>query len=396
MRKRSKKEQQAEQAEEQAKDSLPATHRDAPAMRLGNICPDPRNARRLEITPENDPKLLELADGIKQFGDVIEPIVVRLRPEDSLQGDYYPECHYMLISGHRRLAAAKLAGPAPDSQNPGYYRHFFTIPPQGKNQRLYTEEEATKAGANYEIHDIINMYLCVSQKLGPYAQHARNVAVKDFEIACSAKSPLQITASGPAERIDREPSKESTKVWSFGADFDKWFQLSDFKCYLSAVGEAMQTRSITEFSLKASHGISDDNTPTGTSNYGLSRAEPLPSGKSTITLDMTIYLHDKTLYEDWQNNETILQCELVATRGAYRFAILFPRLQITQTTPNFDGAGSIQMSLEASWPNSEDELAAIANSFAEERNGIEWPQTSVAGIIVTSKENRNPMRDMEG
>jgi hypothetical protein len=299
----------------------------------------------------------------------------------------------ILLAG---LGYASVAGPAPDSQNPGYYRHFFTIPPQGKNQRLYTEEEATKAGANYEIHDIINMYLCVSQKLGPYAQHARNVAVKDFEIACSAKSPLQITASGPAERIDREPSKESTKAWSFGADFDKWFQLSDFKCYLSAVGEAMQTRSITEFSLKASHGISDDNTPTGTSNYGLSRAEPLPSGKSTITLDMTIYLHDKTLYEDWQNNETILQCELVATRGAYRFAILFPRLQITQTTPNFDGAGSIQMSLEASWPNSEDELAAIADSFAEERNGMEWPQTSVAGIIVTSKENRNPMRDMEG
>jgi len=79
-------------------------------MRLGNICPDPRNSRRLEITPENDPKLLELADSIKQFGDVIEPIVVRLRPEESQQGDYYPECHYMLISGHRRLAAAKIAG----------------------------------------------------------------------------------------------------------------------------------------------------------------------------------------------------------------------------------------------------------------------------------------------
>ena len=106
MGKRTKKEQQAEQA----KDNMPATHRDAPAMRLGNICPDPRNARRLEITPENDPKLLELADSIKQFGDVIEPIVVRLRPEDSLQGDYYPECHYMLISGHRRLVAAKLVG----------------------------------------------------------------------------------------------------------------------------------------------------------------------------------------------------------------------------------------------------------------------------------------------
>ena len=110
MGKKTKKEQQAEQAEEFAKDSPPPTHRDAPRVKLGNICPDPRNARRLEITPENDPKLLELADSIKQFGGVIEPIVVRLRPEESLQGDYYPECRYMLISGHRRLAAAKLAG----------------------------------------------------------------------------------------------------------------------------------------------------------------------------------------------------------------------------------------------------------------------------------------------
>jgi len=110
MGKRTKKETLAEQAKEFAENHPQATHRDAPAMRLGNICPDPRNPRKLEITPENDPKLLELADSIRQFGDVIEPIVVRLRPEASMQGDWHPECHYMLISGHRRLAAAKLAG----------------------------------------------------------------------------------------------------------------------------------------------------------------------------------------------------------------------------------------------------------------------------------------------
>lgn len=79
-------------------------------MPLGDICPDLRNSRRYEITPENDPKLLELADSIKQFGNVIEPIVVRLRSEEDIEGGYCPECRYMLISGHRRLAAAKLAG----------------------------------------------------------------------------------------------------------------------------------------------------------------------------------------------------------------------------------------------------------------------------------------------
>jgi hypothetical protein len=238
---------------------------------------------------------------------------------------------------------------------------------------------------------MINLYLCVSQKLGPYAQHARNVAVKDLEIACSAKSPLQITISGPAERIDMDETKAGTENWSYGAAFNEWFQLSDFKCYIGMVGGANEEPSlvsVTEFSAKVSHGLSEDNTPTGTSNKGLSRAEPLPSGKSSITLDLTIYLHNKALYENWERGETVLQCKLEAVRGSYKFAILFPRLQITQTQPNFDGAGSIQLSMEALFPSSAEELK---NSFGES-----WPGVSVMGVTVTSKENRNPMRGMEG
>jgi len=65
---------------------------------------------------------------------------------------------------------------------------------------------------------------------------------------------------------------------------------------------------------------------------------------------------------------------------------------ILPTTPNFDGAGSIQMSLEASWPNSEQGLQDIANSFADERGNMAWPQASVMGLIATSQEHRNPMR----
>ncbi|MCL2207015.1 MAG: phage tail tube protein [Fibromonadales bacterium] len=315
------------------------------------------------------------------------PTVASLAVKGYLQG-----IERILLAG---LGYASVAGPSADAQKPGFCKHLFVVPPQGKNQRGYTAAEAAKAGTAYSESDIINTYLCVSQKLGPYAQHARNVAIKDFEIACSAKAPLQITTSGPAERVDKEPSKESAKAWSFGADYDKWFQLSDFKCFLAPKGEALEKRSITEFSLKISHGLSDDNTPTGTSNDGLSRAEPLPSGKSTITLDLTIYLHDKKLYEDWQDNETILQCHLVANRGSYQFSLFLPRLQITQTTPNFDGAGSVQMTMEASWPPGEEELAELAQSFATERYGIEWPQTSVVGVMVVNKENRNPMRGME-
>jgi hypothetical protein len=287
------------------------------------------------------------------------------------------------------LGYAKVDGPIPVQSQEGYYEHFFIIPQKGKNQREYTDEETGHIDSRqYSIHDRINLYLCVSQKLGPYAQHARNVVVKDLEMACSAKSPLQITISGPAERIDREDSKTSTEAWSYGAAFDEWFQLSDFKCYISKVGEALSEVSVTAFSAKVSHGLSDDNTPTGTSNNGLSRAEPMPSGKSTITLDLTIYLHNKALYENWEKEEAVLQCKLEASREAYKFAILFPRLQITQTQPNFDGAGSIQLSMEASWPDSEEELRG---SFEEY-----WPSASVMGVTVISKESRNPMRWVKG
>jgi len=302
------------------------------------------------------------------------------------------------VQGLERLLLAGLgyASPkGPDSAGSGLYRHFFAIPPQGKNQRKYSDAESAQV-PGYHLTDIINLYLCISQKLGPYARHVRNVCIKECEIACSVKSPLKLTMSGPAERIDYEPSKASTAAWTISdGAFKDWYQMSDFQCYLGPAGSSAPAVSITEFSAKASHGISDDNTPTGTSNNGLSRAEPLPSGKSTVTLDLTVYLHDKDIYEQWARNETILQCKLVATRGVYKFALLFPRLAITQVTPNFDGAGSVQFSMEASWPNSEQELAAIQSSFPEERGASEWPQPSLVGVVVTSKENRNPMRDME-
>jgi hypothetical protein len=136
--------------------------------------------------------------------------------------------------------------------------------------------------------------------------------------------------------------------------------------------------------------------PTGTSNNGLSRAEPLPSGKSTLTLNVTVYLHDKTTYEDWANNNTPLQCKIVAKRGNYSMTLLFPRLAITSAEPNFDNAGSTALVMEASLPSDPTALAAIENSFAAERTVGEtvqpWPQTSVFGLILTSQENRNPMR----
>jgi len=59
-----------------------------------------RNIRRGMITPESDPKILELANSIKQIG-ILEPLIVNdTHSEDG---------KYQLIAGHRRLAAATIA-----------------------------------------------------------------------------------------------------------------------------------------------------------------------------------------------------------------------------------------------------------------------------------------------
>jgi hypothetical protein len=62
----------------------------------------------------------------------------------------------ILLAG---IGYASVAGPVPDSRSPGYWRHFFAIPPQGKNQRKYTQEERDSVGNSYSDEDFINLYV---------------------------------------------------------------------------------------------------------------------------------------------------------------------------------------------------------------------------------------------
>jgi ParB/RepB/Spo0J family partition protein len=68
---------------------------------LDRVHPTPDNTRIIPKDWKRDPKLLELADSIRQIG-VLEPALVRPHPD--LPG------HYDLRAGHRRLLASRLAG----------------------------------------------------------------------------------------------------------------------------------------------------------------------------------------------------------------------------------------------------------------------------------------------
>jgi ParB family transcriptional regulator, chromosome partitioning protein len=58
-----------------------------------------KNVRHRDVTPENDPGLRELAESIKQVG-IIEPLILNHQGTGT----------YTVVAGHRRLAAAKIAG----------------------------------------------------------------------------------------------------------------------------------------------------------------------------------------------------------------------------------------------------------------------------------------------
>jgi len=80
-------------------------------VEIGSIihaAPNVRAYKGMDITPEIDPGLPELAESIRKQG-VIEPVVVQYMDPDKRQDDEPVEDAYMLIAGFRRLAASKLA-----------------------------------------------------------------------------------------------------------------------------------------------------------------------------------------------------------------------------------------------------------------------------------------------
>lgn len=309
-------------------------------------------------------------------------------------------------NGIERLLLASLGyaspgGPVAVTSSAGYYAHLLCVHPQGHNQREYTAAEQALVTSGFDASDRINTYLEVSQELGPYERHLRNVCIKDVEFSCSSKNPLMIKVSGSAERRSVDTAKASCDAWSCpeGA-FAEWFQMSNCRAYIQPASQPFTDLSshvsITEMAIKHTYGVAEDDVPTGTSNGGLSRAEPKPTGKNTLTADLTVYLHDRTTYETWEEEQTILHCKLVFSRGNSKLIFLLPRLKCTLADPNFDGAGSVKLTLESAYPKDAAAITALSNSFATERaisgTAQAWPASSLLGLMVVSKESRNLMR----
>lgn len=77
-------------------------------VEIARIIPDPNNPRVMEVAPEKDPSITALSVSLQTIG-LLQPIAVRRLPEDFPSAPNEVRPHYMLVYGHRRLAAAKIA-----------------------------------------------------------------------------------------------------------------------------------------------------------------------------------------------------------------------------------------------------------------------------------------------
>jgi len=279
-----------------------------------------------------------------------------------------------------------LDGPK-DSGDATNYVHMVLFQNQGKDQRDFTTAE--QALYSYVSGDIYNPFKTFAKDRGPSTEIAKNVAIQQFEISGQPKQPVMFKFSGNAESVTRDVAHTGVDSWTAPTDsFASRYKLFNASF---AVGEdqgALTTYGITEFSVKGNFGMAAELQPTGTSNGGLSRAEPCSTGLSEVTFDFKIHKHDSDTWKNWEQGQTILNAKLEMTKGDAKFNMYFPMLQVTNIDIEADDGSSVMVNCRAFLPTNTD-------PFATERtvNSVEWvlPFSTPVYFMVTDTDTTNWM-----
>ena len=236
------------------------------------------------------------------------------------------------------------------------YAHLITLQPQGKDQRLYTSAEAALATANlslspaYNAADQINTYLKIGTEMGPYDKFCENANISEFTLSCESKNPLMLEMSGQGEIAAYDTAKTESATWTdrVGCDENKFF-MRHATCEFGPVGSAIE-KAIFNFSVTVSQGVADDLFPTGTSNNGLSRAEPVSTGEQTVQVEFQINKHDTIDYKNYEQTDTECQLKIAFVRGNKSLDLLFPALNVISAEPEVSDGSKINITAEAHIP----------------------------------------------
>jgi hypothetical protein len=276
------------------------------------------------------------------------------------------------------------------------YSHLFTLDPDGKDQRLYTTAEAALASANvsfdpaYAEGDYVNRYLGqVAVEEGPADVKAYNCGVSSFNITSTSKEPVKITLSGTAEQVARDTTKAESAAWTAATgNFGNMFFLRHCTAKFGALG-ALATVSIFSFDIAVTHGQADDLVPTGGSNSGKSRSEPVSTGKTEITVTFQINKHDTIGYKTAEQAGTVYAMSLDFTRTTDRMILLLPHLQIESAEPEIEDGSKINIVAKAYLPTG-------ADPFATERSisgtAHDLLYTTPLYMVLSNRTSTNSMR----
>lgn len=276
------------------------------------------------------------------------------------------------------------------------YSHLISLPALGKDQRDYSTEEAADATANlnlspaYNVADKINTYMRLGVEMGPYDEFCENANVNEFTLSCESKNPLMLEMSGLGEEVTRDTNKTSSATWTDRVDCNESrFFMRHATCSFGPLGSAIDVP-IFNFSASVSLGVADDLFPTGTSNDGLSRAEPVSTGKQAVSIEFQINKHDTINYKNYEQTDTICELDIAFVRGNYSLNLLFPSLNIISAEPEVGDGSKINIQAEGFIPCAADPFTTQRSISGTEQT-LTFPKTPFYMMLV-NENSENGMR----
>lgn len=276
------------------------------------------------------------------------------------------------------------------------YSHLIQLQPNGKDQRLYTSAEAADATANlnlspaYNATDQINTYMRLGVEMGPYDEFCENANVSEFTFSCESKNPLMLEMNGQGEEVTRDTNKTSSATWTDRVSCDeKRFFMRHASCEFGPLGAPIAVP-IFNFEASVSLGVADDLFPTGTSNSGLSRAEPVSTGKQAVSVNFQINKHDTINYKNYEQADTICQLKVSFARGDYQMDFLFPSLNVISAEPEVGDGSKINIQAEGYIPCSADPFTAERSVSGTEQT-LTYDKTPFY-IMLVNENSENGMR----
>lgn len=285
----------------------------------------------------------------------------------------------------------ELSGPV--AFGTGLHSHLISLDPQGKDQRLYTPEEASDASANvnfspaYDPTDQKNMYMRLMKALGPSDDSVENASVSSFKIMAEAKTPIKLEMSGTGERVIRDETKAQSANFTdrVGCEEGRFF-MRHCTAQVGEIGGAVQDLSIFSFEVAVEQAQAEDLFPTGTSNDGLSRDEPVSTGEQTITGSMVINKHDTIQWDQYKELDTKLHLKFDFAVGQRRFIVCLPLINVKEAPYELGDGSKINVSFEAHIPCDPDPFTT-ERSISGTEQSLTYPETPLYLIWVNENSN---------